>query len=168
MRIKHLVNINTLEDLKKTFRVFAFKFHPDRGGNIEDMQQLNNEYSYLSEKLSNLGNEYNKTVPKGSPAEAYKKTEDTNEAEQFKDIIERLVNLKGLEIEICGTWIYLRGNTKEHKETIKEMAFRWSKKKICWYFGIRKGNGRGKMEMEDIRNKYGSTIYNGKHDPQLT
>ena len=37
----------TLEDLKKLYRELAMKHHPDRGGDLEIMQTINNEYDIL-------------------------------------------------------------------------------------------------------------------------
>lgn len=41
------LNIKTIDDLKKAYREYAKKLHPDCGGNTEDMQLLNDEFSML-------------------------------------------------------------------------------------------------------------------------
>lgn len=45
--MKHFKNILSLEDLKKQFRNLAMQHHPDKGGDIEIMKQVNNEYDLL-------------------------------------------------------------------------------------------------------------------------
>lgn len=45
--MKYLNNVVTLEDLKKAYKAWAVKLHPDNGGSVEDMQTLNNEYDLL-------------------------------------------------------------------------------------------------------------------------
>lgn len=41
------LNIKTIDDLKKAYREYAKKLHPDCGGSTEDMQLLNDEFSML-------------------------------------------------------------------------------------------------------------------------
>lgn len=45
--MKHFKNIASLEDLKKQFRALAMENHPDKGGDVEVMKQINNEYDQL-------------------------------------------------------------------------------------------------------------------------
>lgn len=45
--MKYFKNINSLEDLKKQFKKLAFQHHPDRGGDVEVMKAINNEYDML-------------------------------------------------------------------------------------------------------------------------
>lgn len=45
--MKYLVKITSFDDLKKTYREFAMKLHPDMGGSDEEMQELNREYDQL-------------------------------------------------------------------------------------------------------------------------
>ena len=45
--MKYFKNINSLEDLKKQFKKLAFKHHPDKGGDVEVMKAINNEYDML-------------------------------------------------------------------------------------------------------------------------
>ena len=43
----NLDKISTLEELKREFKRLALVYHPDRGGNIVEFQNLNNEYEKL-------------------------------------------------------------------------------------------------------------------------
>lgn len=45
--MKYLVNIVSFDGLKKKYREFAMKLHPDMGGSDEEMQELNREYDQL-------------------------------------------------------------------------------------------------------------------------
>lgn len=40
-------NINSLAELKKSYRVLALQNHPDKGGSTETMQQINLEFERL-------------------------------------------------------------------------------------------------------------------------
>ena len=41
--MKYFTNIKTLDDLKKEFRRLAMIHHPDRGGDVETMKEINIE-----------------------------------------------------------------------------------------------------------------------------
>lgn len=71
--------------------------------------------------------------------------------------MEALKEIKGVDVELCGTWLWIDGNTYEAKEQLKALGCRWSRNKKRWYWhdGKRKW-GNGKTHMEDIRAKYGS------------
>ena len=145
--MKYLNGIETLSDLKSTYRKLAMKMHPDLGGSLEEMKQLNNEYEELFKILKNS---YNST--------AKENRQTTEMAEDYRVIIEAIIILEGLVIEICGNWIWVTGNTMEHKDELKKLGFKWASKKKSWYWRADefKSYGRRGATMTDIRSKYGS------------
>ena len=78
-------NIKTLEELKKAYRDLALKHHPDRGGDVETMKAINNEYDALFPKVKNI-----RVNAKG---ETYTK-ETTETPDEFRDIINAIFGLK--------------------------------------------------------------------------
>ena len=149
--MKWFKNPETLEDLKKQYKRLALKHHPDLGGNTQDMQEINNEYDKLFEILKN--------THKSAAGKVYTAKESTTETpSEFKDIINKLINLAGIDIEICGSWLWLTGNTKEHKEILKALKFRWSKSKKAWYYHTDsyKKRNRKVFTLDEIRDLYGS------------
>ena len=82
-------------------------------------------------------------------------------------IINSVIAMDGVELELCGLWLWLSGNTKPHKEEIKKLGFKWASKKKKWYWRPewyhRRGN-RKEWDMTDIRSKYGSVIIDAKVD----
>jgi len=118
-----------------------------------DMQQINAEYEALFAKL--------KDVHQNKDGEFYKAREATTEtAAEFIDIIEKLINMDGVQIEICGSWLWLTGNTKEYRDDLKKLSFRWSSNKGAWYFhrdGYKKRSRRS-LTLDEIRGFYGSEI----------
>lgn len=158
--MKWFTNPQTIEQLKKEYKRLAMKHHPDMGGTDEAMKEINSEYDSLFEKLKN--------VHQNAEGKTYTTTEENTEtAAEFREIIEKLIHLDGISIEICGSWLWITGNTLSHKEKLKELRFRWSKSKKAWYFhsdGYRKNNSKS-YSLEEIRDLYGSETVKTK--PQL-
>lgn len=141
--------IQTLTELKAQYRKLAFMFHPDHGGDLEKMKDLNNQYDEL---FNILKNNYNKQAKEQG-------THETNEMpEQYREIILAVMDLEGIEIELVGSWIWVSGNTREHKAVLKENGFLWASKKLMWYWRPEqyKSFSRKSKSMSEIRNKYGS------------
>ncbi|HBM98523.1 MAG TPA: molecular chaperone DnaJ [Ruminococcus sp.] len=148
--MKWFNNPSTLEELKQQYKKLALKHHPDLGGNTADMQEINNEYDLLFARLKNTH-----------------ATETTETPDEFKNIINALINLEGINIELCGSWLWITGNTKEHKEVLKSLHFRWSKSKCAWYYhtsDYKKTSGKT-YSLDQIRDLYGSETI--KANPQL-
>lgn len=146
--MKYFAKCATLEELKREYRKLAFQHHPDRGGDLETMKAINNEYEMAQKTLKDEHN---------ASADEYHQTTET--AAEFIEIINILIKLDGLNIELCGSWLWIGGNTKEHRETLKAAGCRWSSNKQLWsWHHAEPGHKwrRGKSTMDEIRNKYGS------------
>ena len=122
--MKYFENINTLDELKKAYRRLAMQHHPDCGGSTEAMQEINNEHDALFEILKRQHNAQ-------AQADTTGKTKATTEtAEEFRQILDILLRLDGLEIELCGSWLWIGGNTKANKDKLKAAGCKWSKNKV--------------------------------------
>lgn len=149
--MKYFTNIRTLDELKAAYRRLALKYHPDMGGSTEIMQEINNEHDELFEQLKSRHN---------AAADADHQTTET--PEEFRDIIEQLLKLDGLTVELCGSWLWIGGNTREHKDALKAAGCRWSNNKKLWYWRHAEDGARwsrGRRSMGEIRTKYGSQVF---------
>ena len=154
--MKFFTNCHTLDELKAEYRRLVKLHHPDRGGDAETMKQVNNDYEARFEVLKKQHNE--------THDEQHQTTETPDE---FRDIIEALLKLDGITAELCGSWVWCRGNTFTHKDALKAMGFKWSKSKASWHWHHEEAGSRfyrGKATMTEIRAKYGSQIYNSNYE----
>lgn len=145
---KYFSNPQTLEELKSQYKKLVMKNHPDRGGDHETMVEINLEYEKLFEVLKN--------VHKTKDGKMYEK--QTNEAPRdFIDLINKLIILEGIHIEIIGCFVWVSGETKPHKDSLKAMGFRWHSTKKMWYKAPQyyKKYTNKKYSIEEVRNMYG-------------
>jgi hypothetical protein len=142
-----LRHATTLDELKQAYRKAAKAFHPDLNPGIDDtyMKKINSIYDMKIRDLKDTKSEK-------------KAASQAAEAEWFREIIVDLIRCEGLEIEVCGWFIWIGGNTKVHKDIIKEKGFRWSSNKSKWYHkpDWYRGHNTKPWDMDEIREKYGS------------
>ena len=153
-------NCKTLEELKAEYRRLANMFHPDHGGDVEKMKQINTEHDRFFEILKK---QHNIEHPN------YQTTET---AEEFRNIINALFKIgEDIEIELCGRWLWIGGNTKQHKEELKACGCKWSNNKAKWYWHhVEDGTpyNHKARTMQEIRATYGSykILKDGTEDRQ--
>ena len=109
----YFINCKNLDELKKAYKAAAMKNHPDMGGDTATMQAINAEYSARFEVLKRSQNEQ---AAEDTTGRTHATTESAGD---FIAIIAALLKLDGLEIELCGRWLWIGGNTREHKEALK-------------------------------------------------
>lgn len=154
--MKYFNNVKTLDELKAEYRRLALKYHPDLGGDTEAMKAINAEHDTLFEILKV---EHNRRADEDTTGKTYRTTET---AEEFRDIIEHLLKLDGLDVELCGSWLWIGGDTRKHKEALKAAGCVWSKNKQKWYWHHKEDGAkysRGRYNMEQIRDKFGSQFF---------
>jgi len=84
-----------------------------------------------------------------------KATEET--AEDFASLIIKLAKVKGVSVEICGSWIWVSGDTKPVKDTLKDLGFWFSAKKSAWYNNGGLAHKKSKnYTLDEIRSMWGS------------
>lgn len=153
-------NINTLEELRKQYSDLLKRHHPDNGGDVSDMQEINAEYDRLFKVLKDR-HESKTTDSKENNAKTdfdnmkYDFTEDV----KLREALQQVITFEGINIEIVGCWIWVDGNTYGYKDTLKGIGFKWAREKKKWYFHTEtfRKKSRKKLSMDDIRSYYGST-----------
>mgnify|MGYP001109551597 CR=1 FL=1 len=96
----------------------------------------------------------------GRAADPYPDAKDASEDPRAAAVIEKIMNLEGIEIEICGRWVWAGGETRQHRDALKAAGMFFARKKAKWYWRPpehkARRKGRKGMPMEHIRQKYGS------------
>ena len=154
-------NCNTVEELKKEFRRLAFTHHPDKGGNVQTMQELNAE---SPSRLSHLTNRTSQSDVN------YDAQEEVNIGERYREVIEKIIHLPNITIEICGSWIWVGGDTRPASHVLKSAGLWWAPKKRKWYWRPTKYQRKRRfpMPMSWIRQHYGSVYIQPEQAQQVT
>lgn len=131
--MKYFEGLKTTAEIKKRYKELALKFHPDRGGDVATMSEINTEY----ERVMKRGGE------------------SSTDAATFKDIINDIIGFNA-DIEIIGSWIWVF-NAYPYREQLKALGFRWASKRKAWiWHSADSVSGRSKRGLDSIRAKYGS------------
>jgi hypothetical protein len=130
-------------DLLKRYKQLAMLHHPEKGGSVDVMKKIYQDYLLMlkSEELalSRLPEDQQKDL------------------KNFPRLIKELLILD-LDLEMCGSWLWISGNTFDHRDKLKELGLRYSPNKKMWYFrpSGETSNNSSPVDMEWIRSKYGS------------
>ena len=52
----------------------------------------------------------------------------------LETVIKEVKEMQGVELKQSGTWYWASGNTKVFKDKLKELSFRFSRKRCAWYY----------------------------------
>lgn len=155
LKILNVVGDYTPETIKAAYRKACSTYHPDRNpAGLEMMKLVNQAYDALRDETGTV--------------DAKEDGDISSYGEDIFNALSKIIHL-GFDVEICGAWVWLHGDTKPHKEILKEAGFRWAPKKCLWYFrpADYKSKGRGKFSMDEIRSTHGSEKVRSKDRQKL-
>lgn len=159
--INYFKDCKTLDEAKKLYWDLAKELHPDKNGSTQEAE----------EAFKAMANQFEAFKPE---TEKFEGESAKWNAAEYAHIIEQLLKIPNIVVEICGSWIWLSGETKPNKEQIKAIntgdSYKrgWSKNKEMWYFspaGYRRKSG-GEYSMDEIRANYGSKYAKGNQDDE--
>lgn len=152
--MRFFTGCTTLQDVKALYKRLAKENHPDLGGDTATMQAINTEYAYACAKIA-----------KGAGLSGEQADKEIKFSEQYREVIEKIVYLPGIVIEIVGNWIWVTGNTRPVKDTLKCAGLFFASKKSAWYYRSDAFKVRGKgAPLHEIRRKYGSETINTRQE----
>ncbi|MDX9901838.1 MAG: hypothetical protein RBT22_10160 [Aliarcobacter sp.] len=135
--LKEFKGIEGINEAKKIYKQLAKKLHPDVGGDEESFKLLNAIYTDLIEHKIYFSNDFKIDI-------------------ELEKVISLILHFENITIELVGSWIWVSGDTKEIKDKLKELGFKWAMKKKMWYYGEMKSKNPTPKSMEEIKSKYGS------------
>ena len=146
--LKEFKGIEGINEAKKIYKQLAKKLHPDVGGDEESFKLLNAIYTDLIEHKIYFSNDFKIDI-------------------ELEKIISLILHFENITIELVGSWVWVSGDTKEIKEKLKELGFKWASKKKMWYYGEMKSKNPTPKSMEEIKSKYGSETLKSKEKKQI-
>ncbi|MGN1053276.1 MAG: molecular chaperone DnaJ [Candidatus Scatosoma sp.] len=149
MKYEFFQNVKTIEELKAQYKKLAFEHHPDRGGNVEDMQRINAEYDELFKTVRN--------VHQAADGKTYtKKEEPADVPDNFRKIINAIITFN-CRIELCGSWLWVF-NGYTYREQLKNLGFFYCSNKKAWAWTDNPTNNKHKLTLDEIRRLHGSEV----------
>ncbi len=149
---RYFDSLRTLNEIKAEYKRLVKINHPDVGGDTATMQEINSQYSEAVKRIARDGEGRDReNAAKEVPME-------------FVTILAKVVALEGIEIDLVGSWLWITGETKRHKDALKAAGFRWASKKLAWYWypewaAVERGS---RKSLDQIKDKYGSSRLVGK------
>jgi len=146
-------NCQSVEEIKGVYRKLCMQHHPDRGGNTETMQEINQQYKEALKAA-------NGQTMTGTDGAEHTYHYDADIEQAVMDKISELLalNMNAVEIALIGTWIWILGNTKPFKAELgkKGLGCYWHAKRKCWYWHEGKYRSRSAdCDLSEIAKKYG-------------
>jgi hypothetical protein len=150
--MKYFENITTIEQAKIKYKELAKAHHPDLGGCVEVMKEINKQYEKI---LQGVFETQGKSI---SDIEDLLK-----EDALLREKLNAVLSIPDVDVELCGKWIWITGNTKIVKDLIKAAGFFWAKQKCAWYWRSEenKGCNRKPLTIDEIRRNHGSISLKG-------
>jgi hypothetical protein len=129
---------STVAEVKSEYKRLAMLWHPDRpGGDTATMQVINAQY-----KTALSGKHGETTTGDDGQDHTYYYNDEREQAiiDKITEIIKSGVLTEGVELWLVGSWLWLRGETKQHKDKIgrKGLGFTWNghETRRCWQWHL--------------------------------
>jgi hypothetical protein len=160
--MKYFNEIMEIEEMRNMFRSYCLELHPDKGGDHNEFIAMKDEYDKIINKAA-----ANESIR--AAAEDRKPNFSFESERELAEMIEKLMRVQGVIIELCGSWLWISGNTFVVHEQLKAFGFRYSRKKKSWYYSpyMSSGKRRGRYSMKKIRETFGSTVIEGSQEENL-
>jgi hypothetical protein len=151
-KLQAMESARTPETIKAIYRELAFLYHPDRnnGTTSEIMQMINDFFDEQMKRIDGA------QCMNRSTNKSYTYKYNAADVSAFRNILNELYKLAGLTIELCGSWLWIDGNTYENRARLKDLGCHYSPVKKLWNWHYGKVFCKSHVPMHIIRERYGS------------
>ncbi len=149
--INYFADCQNVADVKKLYRQLALKNHPDKGGDTATMQRINAQYTLALKRFDGTKSEDGYTYKYNAATEAAA-------MEKINELLKTKINV---DIQLIGQWVWVSGETKKYKDTLKALKFQWHAKRGCWFWRSEeyRANRQSRKDLSAIALKYGCTEF---------
>lgn len=128
---KYFDNISSLEQLRGQYKNLLKKYHPDNAeGSTEATQAINVEYDRLFKVLKNRHESKSADSKEGNAKTDFNNMKyDFTEDGLLREMLQKVIHLSDITIEIIGNWLWISGNTYQHRKELKDLGFKFAGKK---------------------------------------
>lgn len=150
--MQYFNGFKTVEEIKKRFANLAADHHPALGGDAATFGAIHAEYLAALKLCDGQ-------MSKGSDNKEHRYFFNGVTEAATADQLGKLLGLKmpGVVVALIGTWLWVRGETKDYKESLKGLGCRWSGDKSSWYWhqGTYRKRGKTPASFQGMAAKYG-------------
>lgn len=156
--MKYFENLTVENEIKLRYKQLAKEHHPDLGGCVETMKTINAQYE---------------SVLTGAYQRAGKSISEIDELiaqdNILREKLNEIIQYPGVNVELCGSWLWVSGETKPLKELLKSSGFNWAAKKLCWFWRSDKSKSKNRktFTLDEIRSLHGSKTISGNFKLKL-
>lgn len=154
MTASYFTTCTTAAEIKAEYRRLAYQHHPDHGGDVRIMQAINAAYDAACTRAQRQERPVRDGETTEQAERRYASYEEWDSA--IRDAILKIISLPGIDIEVCGWWVWVSGDTRAVKDALKAAGYRWSREKSMWYFPGCPSKSKGRTDIGSIREMYGS------------
>lgn len=142
---KWFKDITTVGELRTRYKKLLKKYHPDNGGSLYIIQEINAEYNAVFAILRHQ-NETGGETSNG---------QETEEDKALRAVLNQIASYN-MDIEVIGSWIWCF-NCYAYKDGLKTLGFKYAPKKRTWtwHYGEYARYHKREIPIDDIRAEYG-------------
>lgn len=141
-------NAETLAELKEVYLEASKKYV-----GTKSIAEINNLYGKYFDEV--------KTWNKTKDGKKYEKP-CSEEGEDFIEQIAVLKTIEGINLEMIGTWLWVTGETKAVRDTLKSVGCRYAPNKQAWYIAPADAKRSKKhYSLNELRTMHGSEEVEG-------
>ncbi len=137
MNTQYFAGCADVAAVKTLYKSLAMRWHPDRqGGNTAIMQEINAAYKVA---LSARHGEESKDDAGNTHTYYYKEANEQAVMDKLSEVIKSgILNNPTVELWLIGTWLWVKGDTKPHRQQLgrEGLAFSWNSSRECWQWHL--------------------------------